>query len=67
MNKQIINGKVKYNYMNLPYEDEYYEHNKNDEKNKSCFLIYDNDKKVYENLIHNQHLYASKKKCLNYI
>ncbi|KOB87992.1 hypothetical protein PFDG_05554, partial [Plasmodium falciparum Dd2] len=67
MNKQIINGKVKYNYMNLPYEDEYYEHNKNDEKNKSCFLIYDNDKKVYENLIHNQHLYASKKMFELYI
>ncbi|ETW32436.1 hypothetical protein PFFCH_00103 [Plasmodium falciparum FCH/4] len=43
MNKQIINGKVKYNYMNLPYEDEYYEHNKNDEKNKSYDDDYDDE------------------------
>ncbi|CXH99215.1 spindle pole body protein, putative [Plasmodium berghei] len=35
--------------------------------NKECFLLYDSEQKTYEELIHNQHLYASKKMFELYI
>ncbi|CAD2086005.1 spindle pole body protein, putative [Plasmodium vinckei lentum] len=35
--------------------------------NNECFLLYDSEQKTYEELIHNQHLYASKKMFELYI
>ncbi|ETB59078.1 hypothetical protein YYC_03354 [Plasmodium yoelii 17X] len=35
--------------------------------NNECFLLYDSDEKTYKELIHNQHLYASKKMFELYI
>ncbi|CRG99892.1 spindle pole body protein, putative [Plasmodium relictum] len=54
------------NINNKKLEDEYYNSNYM-QSNKTCYLIYDNDKKIYEDLIHNQHLYASKKMFELYI
>ncbi|ANQ07765.1 Uncharacterized protein PCOAH_00019620 [Plasmodium coatneyi] len=53
-------------------EDELYnDHNNNNDNphrnNKTCLLIYDGNKKTYEHLIHNQHLFASKKMFELYI
>ncbi|GAW80783.1 hypothetical protein, conserved [Plasmodium gonderi] len=51
-----------------PEEDKIFSNFMNSQKNnKSCFLIYDGDKKTYEYLIQNQHLFASKKMFELYI
>ncbi|EUD65731.1 hypothetical protein C922_03979 [Plasmodium inui San Antonio 1] len=49
-------------------QDELYNSNTNRlHNNKTCLLIYDGNKKTYEHLIHNQHLFASKKMFELYI
>ncbi|KJP85226.1 hypothetical protein AK88_05153 [Plasmodium fragile] len=49
-------------------EDELYNSHANPLRNKkTCLLIYDGNNKTYEHLIHNQHLFASKKMFELYI
>ncbi|KAI4839044.1 spindle pole body protein [Plasmodium brasilianum] len=72
-NYQMLNGITKRNNnyyynkgRNKMEEYEYYNH-MNIQNSKTCYLIFDNNKKIYEDLIHNQHLFASKKMFELYI